>query len=57
MQHEFFDEPPTSTPKAASAPRATQTEPKARQRTVYSVSALNREVRLLIESGIGSVWV
>ena len=26
-------------------------------RTVYSVSELNHEVRLLLESGIGQVWV
>jgi exodeoxyribonuclease VII large subunit len=50
MQHEFFDPPPSSAQAATPAP-------KARQRTIYSVSALNREVRLLIESGIGSIWV
>jgi exodeoxyribonuclease VII large subunit len=50
MQHEFFDSPPAPDPAATPAP-------KARQRTIYSVSTLNREVRLLIESGIGSVWV
>ncbi|HWW20372.1 MAG TPA: exodeoxyribonuclease VII large subunit [Steroidobacteraceae bacterium] len=49
MQHEFFDPP--------SAAKAGTPEPPARQRTIYSVSDLNREVRLLIESGIGNVWV
>jgi len=29
----------------------------ATQRTVYSVSRLNRDVRVLLESGIGQVWV
>jgi len=29
----------------------------ALERTVYSVSELNREVRVLLESGIGQVWV
>jgi exodeoxyribonuclease VII large subunit len=50
MQHEFFDPPPSSGPAATPAP-------KPKQRTIYSVSALNREVRLLIESGLGTVWV
>ena len=26
-------------------------------RTVYSVSRLNREVRTLLESGLGTIWV
>jgi exodeoxyribonuclease VII large subunit len=29
----------------------------ALERTIYSVSELNREVRILLESGIGQVWV
>jgi exodeoxyribonuclease VII large subunit len=29
----------------------------ALERTIYSVSELNREVRVLLESGIGQVWV
>jgi exodeoxyribonuclease VII large subunit len=31
--------------------------PATPRRTVYSVSGLNREVRLLLESGIGQIWV
>ncbi|MGA2024543.1 MAG: exodeoxyribonuclease VII large subunit [Steroidobacteraceae bacterium] len=37
---------PTSSPSAA---------PPAR--TVYSVSRLNREVRVLLESGLGTIWI
>src|ERR1700761_4461717 len=50
MQQEFFDPP-------QPAARPATPEPKAKQRTVYSVSALNRQVRLLIESGIGALGV
>ena len=32
-------------------------EPAAPTRTVYSVSRLNREVRTLLESGLGALWV
>jgi exodeoxyribonuclease VII large subunit len=49
MQHEFFEPP--------SAAKAGTPEAPARQRTIYSVSDLNREARQLIESGIGNVWV
>jgi exodeoxyribonuclease VII large subunit len=31
--------------------------PASAARTVYSVTALNRQVRLLLESGIGQIWV
>jgi exodeoxyribonuclease VII large subunit len=49
MQHEFFDPPPSAKAATPQAP--------AVARTVYSVSGLNREVRALLESGIGNVWV
>jgi exodeoxyribonuclease VII large subunit len=51
MQHEFFDPPPPASPKAGTAAPATG------QRKIYSVSDLNREVRALIESGMGFVRV
>ena len=44
MKHDFTD-PPSLAASLAS------------ERTVYSVSELNHEVRLLLESGIGQVWV
>jgi len=40
------------TPRGAATPRG-----MAAARTVYSVSRLNREVRELLESGIGQLWV
>ena len=45
---------PIPTVAPAGAPRA---QPSAAARVVYSVSRLNREVRGLLESGLGRVWV
>ncbi|HWG76847.1 MAG TPA: exodeoxyribonuclease VII large subunit [Steroidobacteraceae bacterium] len=46
-------------PAAAAAPatRVIPTTRAAAARTVYSVSRLNREVRELLDSGIGQLWV
>src|ERR1700722_7288052 len=49
MTRDLFEQAPAAAGKAPVGARAT--------RTVYSVSELNREVRVLLESGIGSVWV
>jgi exodeoxyribonuclease VII large subunit len=49
MQREFFDPPSAAKAGTPEAPAAT--------RSIYSVSDLNREVRVLLESGIGNVWV
>src|SRR5690606_26254697 len=45
------------TAPAMSAPRETLELPFGETRPVYTVTALNREARLLIERGFGVVWV
>ena len=49
MKREFSD---PATAALGGAPQGL-----ALERTIYSVSELNREVRVLLESGIGQVWV
>jgi exodeoxyribonuclease VII large subunit len=49
MTRDLFEPTTPAVGNAAKGERAT--------RTVYSVSELNREVRVLLESGIGNVWV
>src|SRR6202790_3809441 len=46
-----------STVLAAQVSAAAAPATSAPTRTIYSVSKLNREVRLLLESGVGQVWV
>jgi exodeoxyribonuclease VII large subunit len=41
---------------SANAPTASQSA-AAPVRTVYSVSRLNREARVLLESGLGTIWI
>jgi exodeoxyribonuclease VII large subunit len=49
MTRDLFEPTTAAVGNAPKGERAT--------RTVYSVSELNREVRVLLESGIGNVWV
>ena len=46
---------PDAMPVAVAQPNAPV--PSAPTHAIYSVSKLNREVRLLLESGIGQIWV
>ena len=48
---------PEPSAAAASLPSGTLPGESPPSRTVYSVSDLNREVRTLLESGIGHIWV
>jgi exodeoxyribonuclease VII large subunit len=50
------DAPPPDAPRHAP-PRVASPAPAVPGRIVYSVSRLNREVRSLLESGIGQLWV
>jgi exodeoxyribonuclease VII large subunit len=47
----------TAAVSPAAKTAAAVPEPRTPARQVYSVSRLNRDVRMLLESGIGQVWV
>jgi exodeoxyribonuclease VII large subunit len=58
MKQDLFDAlPQPPLPARAGRPLTGTPQEPAAARTVYSVSGLNQEVRTLLESGIGHIWV